>query len=86
MKYSYGFANLLKDLRENMNLTQEDIEFYTGISLRTISRIENGNIQKPTIETLISLSRVYQVDLVDIYMGNVIQIIQCLNHYIIIWI
>lgn len=70
MKYSYGFANLLKDLRENMNLTQEDIEFYTGISLRTISRIENGNIQKPTIETLISLSRVYQVDLVDIYIGK----------------
>lgn len=70
MKYSYEFANLLKDLRENLNLTQEDVEFYTGISLRTISRLENGNIQKPTIETLISLSRVYQVDLVDIYIGK----------------
>lgn len=70
MKYSYEFANLLKDLRENINLTQEDVEFYTGISLRTISRLENGNIQKPTIETLISLSRVYQVDLVDIYIGK----------------
>lgn len=70
MKYSYEFANLIKNLRENMNLTQEDVEFYTGISLRTISRLENGNIQKPTIETLISLSRVYQVDLVDIYIGK----------------
>lgn len=77
MKYSYEFANLLKNLRENMNLTQEDVEFYTGICLRTISRLENGNIQKPTIETLISLSRVYQVDLVDIYIGK------CYAHYTI---
>lgn len=75
MKYSFEFANLLRNLRENMNLTQEDVEFYTGISLRTISRLENGNIQKPTIDTLISLSKLYQIDLVDTY------IVKCYSSY-----
>lgn len=34
---------MLKELRENSKLTQTQLAFLTGISIKTISRIENGD-------------------------------------------
>lgn len=37
-----SFANKLRKLRENKNLTQEELADLVGVSLKTISRYENG--------------------------------------------
>lgn len=34
---------MLKELREKSKLTQTQLAFLTGISIKTISRIENGD-------------------------------------------
>lgn len=48
----------LKDLREDMDLTQSEIAEYLHIRQNTYSQYENGQRQIP-IECLISLARYY---------------------------
>ena len=45
---------MLKDLREKSKLTQTQLSFLTGISIKTISRIENGdeNVTYSTVKKL----------------------------------
>lgn len=45
---------MLKILREKSNLTQTQLAFLSGVSIKTISRIENGDegIQYNTIKKL----------------------------------
>lgn len=55
----------LRNLRTERNLTLGELAEQTGISLSTLSRLENGQ-RKPTLEMLLSLSRRYQVPLDDL--------------------
>lgn len=66
----YEFGRSIKSIRENLKLKQEDVEFLSGISVRTISRLENGNIDTPYIDTLIALSKVYNEDIIELYLIN----------------
>lgn len=45
---------MLKELREKSKLTQSQLSFLSGVSIKTISRIENGdrNIQMRIIKKL----------------------------------
>ncbi len=53
-------------LRQKLNLTQEELSDRTGISVRTIQRIEAGTIPKGyTLKTLAKGLRVNEEDLVD---------------------
>ena len=60
---------LLKDLRKECNLTQEQIADKFGVSQRSVSRWENGNTM-PDISILIELADFYDVDLREILKGE----------------
>lgn len=64
------FGKILKNIRLVNNLSQEDVEFLTGISTRSLSRLENGNIKNISFDNLIELSSLYGEDLLDIYYKN----------------
>ena len=73
----YKFANNLTKIRENKKLSQEDLAFISGISRRSISRIENGLIKEPSIDTLLKLSASLDFDLVDLYIKDIYK-----SHYL----
>lgn len=52
--------NGLKQLREKKLLTQEQVASITGVSVATISRIENGRVT-PKYKTLRALANVMDV-------------------------
>jgi transcriptional regulator with XRE-family HTH domain len=52
----------LRDLREQKNLSQGDIEKRTGLLRCYISRVENGHTV-PAIETLEKLARAFEIPL-----------------------
>ena len=49
----------IRDLREDMDLTQKDIAEYLHIKQNTYSQYENGQRQLP-IDSLIALARFYK--------------------------
>lgn len=73
----YKFGNDLTKIRENKKLSQEDLSYFSGISRRSISRIENGLIKEPSIDTLLKLSASLDVDLVDLYIKDIYE-----SHYL----
>ena len=52
----------IKDWRIKQGLTQQQLADEAGVTLRTIQRIESGEV-KPSLHSLNTLSRVLQVDL-----------------------
>jgi len=52
----------IKDLRIKQGLTQQQLADEAGVTLRTIQRIESGEV-KPSLHSLNTLSRVLQADL-----------------------
>lgn len=64
-----NFADKLRDLRLENNLTQEEVAALALISKKTLSRIENGTVI-PRIETLELLSDVYNTDLIKLYLES----------------
>lgn len=62
-------GSFLKELRNEKNLTQEQIAEKFGVSQRSVSRWENGNTM-PDISVLIELSDYYDVDLREILNGE----------------
>lgn len=52
---------MIKKLRERNNWSQEQLAIMSGLSVRTIQRIESGN--KASIESLKSLASVFEVDI-----------------------
>ena len=68
------FGRILKNIRLGNNLNQEDVEFLTGISTRSLSRLENGKIKNISVDNIIELSSLYGEDLLDIYYKNLFEI------------
>ncbi len=59
----------LRDLREEKQLSQGDIEQRTGLLRCYISRVENGHTI-PSIETLEKLARALEVPLYQLFYDN----------------
>lgn len=59
----YNLANVIRNKRIEMNISQSELSRRTGIDRTTISKIEMGERKKPVINTLIKLSRVLNIDL-----------------------
>ncbi|NLD16635.1 MAG: helix-turn-helix transcriptional regulator [Tissierellia bacterium] len=57
-----NFAQQLKDLRKEKNLTQEELAKKTGISLRTISRYELGETLPRTKKYYEKIAKALEVD------------------------
>jgi len=51
---------IVKKLRAEKNWSQEQVAAFSGLSLRTIQRVESG--QSASLETLKSLASVFEVD------------------------
>lgn len=62
------FSKILKDIRYRNRLSQEDVEWESGISRKTISKLETANFKEASISSLLDLSRIYGEDLVDLYL------------------
>lgn len=62
-------GNFLRELRNERNLTQEEIAEKFGVSSRSVSRWENGNTM-PELGILVELSVFYEVDIKEIIDGE----------------
>lgn len=58
--------NMLKDIRIERNLIQEDLAEATGSCSRTISRIERGE-RNPSLEMAIRIARYLNLHVEDIF-------------------
>lgn len=57
-----SIAKLLKDTREDLDLSQMDVMNKTGISNKSLSRYEN-NMTEPDLKTLAELCSLYGISL-----------------------
>lgn len=62
-------GNFLRELRNEKNLTQEEIAEKFGVSSRSVSRWENGNTM-PELGILVDLAIFYEVDIKEIIDGE----------------
>lgn len=60
---------LLKELRNEKGLTQEQFAEIVNVSNRTVSRWENGN-NMPDLDILIQISDYYEIDLRELLDGE----------------
>lgn len=60
------FGKKLIEIRERKGLRQADVVEITGISQRTIGRLERGEIFNPSVDSLIELSKAYGVDIISL--------------------
>lgn len=58
-------AEKIKGLRKERNWSQEDLEEFSGVSVRQINRIESGKC-KASVETLLKLAEAFEVEK-DVY-------------------
>ncbi|MEC7960766.1 MAG: helix-turn-helix transcriptional regulator, partial [Pseudomonadota bacterium] len=59
---------MIKSLRTKHHYSQEQLARMSGLSLRTIQRVESG--QSASLETLKSLAAVFEID-VDTLKGDI---------------
>ncbi len=59
------FAQKLKNLRQLNGLTLEELGRQTGVSISTISKIENGQ-QRPSFETVLRIARALKINFVQL--------------------
>lgn len=62
-------GEFLKELRQEKQITQEQLAEQMGVSRRTVSRWETGN-NLPDLSVLVELSDYYNVDLNEIFRGE----------------
>lgn len=63
------FHESIKEKRKNLNLTQEEVAEKLFVSRQTISNWENGKTL-PDIESLISISELYEISLDELIKGD----------------
>jgi len=59
------FGERLKELRTSMNCSQKELSQQTGLTLRTIQRIENNEV-KPSLYSLKVIGEALKTDLSDV--------------------
>lgn len=62
-----SLARILKNTREDLDLTQMKVMELTGINHKTLSGYENG-VAEPDLQTLAALCRLYRISL-DAVLG-----------------
>lgn len=62
-------GGFLKELRQEKQITQEQLAEQMGVSRRTVSRWETGN-NLPDLSVLVELADFYNVDLNEIFRGE----------------
>lgn len=62
-----------KEARIRKGLTIRDVEKVTGLSNATVSQLENGIIENPSFNSVVSLSNLYEINvqwLINLAQGN----------------
>lgn len=61
----------LIELRQHFNLSQQDVADYLGLTREAYSHYERS-AREPSLETLVKLSKLYQIDISDLINENTI--------------
>jgi len=64
-KFYKNLGKKIKILRENANLTQEQLAEKTGLSIDFIGKIE-VNLKYPSIKTLLKFAEVFEISISDL--------------------
>jgi len=59
-----SFANVLRYLRNEQGLTQEDFSFKAGLHRTYVSQLERG-LKSPSLKTIQKIARVLDISLTD---------------------
>ena len=62
-------GNNIREMRENLNLSQNDLASSADISIRRLSQIENGNVENLSLNTIASISELLKCDITTL-IGN----------------
>ena len=60
----------VKEMRESLHLTQEELSQKSGVSRGTISSIENGDTKTTTTKTLLKLAKAMNTSIDQIFFGG----------------
>lgn len=66
------FGKKIKELRENFNISQEELSVELGITQRQVSMIERG-LSFPQLKTLNKISNVFNCSLSDLFDNEYLQ-------------
>ncbi len=66
---AYKLGERIRDIRKSKNLSQEHVAFSAEISSTFLGQVERGN-KKPTIETLVKISKALDVEIIDLFNFN----------------
>ena len=69
MKKKYHIGQFIQKYRKTKHLTQEELSQKSGVSYTTLIKIEQGNVQNPTVKTIKKLADALEVS-VDLLLGN----------------
>lgn len=61
------FGKKLIEIRERKGLRQADVAGLINLSQRTVGRLERGEIESVSMDSLIELSKVYDIDILSLY-------------------
>lgn len=64
-------GELLAAIRDNLGLSQEELEYRSGVSKTQISRIERDITNNPSIDTIRKLEAALDVPLLDLFLNPV---------------
>lgn len=62
----------VKQFRESLNLTQEELAVKSGVSRGTISAMENGSARDTTTKTLMKIARALGTSVDQIFFENTV--------------
>lgn len=62
-----NFGKKLIEIRERKGLRQADVAGLINLSQRTIGRLERGEIESASVDSLVELSKVYDTDILSLY-------------------
>lgn len=61
------FGKKLIEIRERKGLRQADVAELINLSERSIGRLERGEIESASVDSLIELSKIYNIDILTLY-------------------
>lgn len=64
--------NKLKEKRENLKLTQEELAKKSNVSRQTISQIENNSLNNIESKTMLKLANALECDIGDIFFKEIV--------------
>lgn len=60
----------IKEVRESLKMTQEELSEKSGVSRTTISGLENGTVRATTTKTLVKLSKALDTSVDQIFFED----------------